>query len=115
MPASATIAFPDIRQQSIDRIMETQHKYALLLFVMVIVFSRLRYGFDEALVHTVVLAAFLVPLLFYRIVAFFSGFGFPEYFARDFKSENRPGPYALFFWILYLIACAFIVFDWSIY
>ncbi|MET0070961.1 MAG: hypothetical protein ABW096_13065 [Candidatus Thiodiazotropha sp.] len=95
--------------------METHHKYALVLFVLVIAFSHLRYGYDKALVKGIVLAAFLVPLLFYRIVAFFSGFGFPEYFARDFKSENRPGPYAFFFWILYLVACAFIVFDWSIY
>ncbi|MEW8028701.1 MAG: hypothetical protein AB2806_13315 [Candidatus Thiodiazotropha sp.] len=50
-----------------------------------------------------------------RIIAFFSGFVFPEYFAKDFKSENHPGLYAHFFWILYLIACALIVFDWQLY
>jgi hypothetical protein len=70
---------------------------------------------DEALAGIIILLIFLLHILFYRIIAFFSGFGFPEYFARDFKSENHPGPYAFFFWIIFLIGCLFIIFDWRLY
>ena len=95
--------------------METHKKTALILFLAVAAYVSLRDGFDEGLARIIFIAAFLVPILFYRTIALFSGFGFPEYFARDFKSDNHPGPYALFFWILYLVVGAFIVFDWSIY
>ena len=70
---------------------------------------------QEALAKGLILLIFLLAILFYKVVAWFSGFGFPEYFARDFGSDNKPGPYAFFFWMLYLIACGFIVFDLSLY
>ncbi len=90
-------------------------RIALGLFLAVVSYTSQRYGFDESLAKNIILGMFLVPILFYRTIAYFSGFGFPEYFARDFKTENHPEPYALFFWILYLIVCAFIVFNWSIF
>lgn len=94
----------------------TGHRaFAIVIFVAVALFSIWRDGTEEATGNIIVLAAFLVPIMFYRLIAYFAGFGFPEYFAKDYKSENHPGPYAFFFWILFLIACGFVVFRWSVY
>lgn len=95
--------------------MESHQRNALLIFVAVLLYAVWRDGRDEGLIKGLILFIFLVPIIFYRLVAWLSSFGFPEYFARDFGSDNHPGPYAFFFWLLFLIACAFIVFDLSIY
>jgi hypothetical protein len=93
-----------------------KHKIVAIGIVLAIsLLSMLRDGVDEGIKHAVVLGGFLLPILFYRVIAFFAGFGLPEYFAKDFKSENHPGPYAFFFWILFLIACGFVVFQGSLY
>ncbi|MCU7807877.1 MAG: hypothetical protein KZQ73_08430 [Candidatus Thiodiazotropha sp. (ex Semelilucina semeliformis)] len=95
--------------------MERHKLIALTIFVFVSLYLGVRDGFEEAVAQQLILAVLLIPILFYRVVAFFSGFGFLEYFARDFKSENHPGPYAIFFWLLFLIACLFMIFEWSLY
>ncbi|MES9944315.1 MAG: hypothetical protein ABW080_05110 [Candidatus Thiodiazotropha sp.] len=95
--------------------METHKLVAIAIFICVALYTSIRDGIDDALAANIILLIFLLPILFYRIIAFFSGFGFPEYFAKDFKSDNHPGPYAFFFWIIYLIACLFIVLDWHLY
>ena len=95
--------------------MENHKKIALVIFIVVAFYAGQRNGVSGAIKDIIVLAVFLVTILCYRAIANLSGFGFPEYFAKDFKSENHPGPYAFFFWILYLTVCAFIVFDWSVY
>ena len=92
--------------------MEKHQRIALLIFVAVCGYAYWRDVPEEALAKGLI---FLFAILFYKVVAWLSSFGFPEYFARDFGSENRPGPYAFFFWMLYLIACGFIVFDLSLY
>ncbi|MES9852764.1 MAG: hypothetical protein ABW170_13165 [Candidatus Thiodiazotropha sp. L084R] len=91
--------------------MEKHKVIAIGIFLIVSILSFSRDESRDATKNIIVLAAFLAPILFYRIIAFFSGFGFPEFFAKDFKSENHPGPYAFFFWILFLIACAFVLFQ----
>jgi len=53
-------------------------------------------------------------VLFYRLIAFFSGMGFWESKASDYGSVNSPVPYALFFWILYIIVCCYVVFEWRV-
>ena len=95
--------------------MDNHKKIALGLFIIVAFYASQRDGVNGAFRDIIALAVFLMPILFYRTIAYFSGFGFPEYFAKDFKSENHPGSYALFFWILYLIVCAVIIFEWSVY
>ncbi|MCP5142455.1 MAG: hypothetical protein H6926_00240 [Chromatiales bacterium] len=95
--------------------METHKLVAIAIYLMVAALAFSREASDVAAPKVIALGTVLLPILFYRIVAFFSGFGFPEYFAKDFKSPNHPGPYALFFWILFLIGCGMIVFRWSIY
>jgi len=88
---------------------------ALAIYLLVVGFTWLGQGDAVAWREGLVLGIFLVPIFLYRTIAWLSGFGFPEYFARDFGSENHPGPYALFFWLVFLIACAFVVFDLSLY
>ena len=95
--------------------LERHQKIAIGIFSAVTLYLFIRDDFDQAAGRSLALLATLVPILFYRTIAYFSGFGFPEVFARDYGSENRPGPYALFFWMLYLIVCGFLVFEWSIY
>ncbi|MCU7813534.1 MAG: hypothetical protein KZQ77_20205 [Candidatus Thiodiazotropha sp. (ex Notomyrtea botanica)] len=95
--------------------MERHKLIALTIFLFVSLYLGVRDGFEEAVAQQLILAVLLIPIFFYRVVAFFSGFGFPEYFARDFKSENHPGPYAIFFWLLFLITCLFMIFEWSLY
>lgn len=95
--------------------LKKHQKIALGLFIAVAIFTSMLRGFEPALKGNLVLALFLIPIFFYRVVAFFSGFGFPECFAKDYRSENHPGPYAFFFWLVFLIACAFALFDLRIY
>ncbi len=95
--------------------LENHQKYALLIFAGVVGLIWLLDGKTEAVDDGAILFAFLIPIFAYRIIAFFSGFGFPEFFAKDFGSENNPGPYAFFFWVLYLIACLACIFDWQLY
>jgi len=95
--------------------METHQRNALLIFIAVLLYVVWRDGRDEGLLKGLVLFVFVVPIIFYRLMAWLSSFGFPEYFARDFGGDPHPGPYAFFFWLLYLIACALVIFDLSIY
>jgi len=70
-----------------------------------------------AMQKSVYLGASLIPIIFYRLIAWamLSGWGFPEIFSRVSGSKNHPGPYAFFFWILFILAWLFLVFDWSLY
>ncbi len=95
--------------------MERHQSIAIAVFLAVAGFAVWRDGLHEGVLKALILAVFLVALLLYRVVAWFSGFGFWEYFATDFGSENHPAPYAFFLWLLFLIVAAFIVFDWSVY
>jgi len=95
--------------------MEKHQRIAVLIWLAVAGYVYWRDPQQEALAKGLLLFLFIVPIVFYRLVAWLSSFGFPEYFARDFGSENHPGPYAFFFWILFLIGCVFLVFDLSLY
>lgn len=95
--------------------MEKHQRIAVLIWLAVAGFVLWRDPRNEALAKALILFVLIVPIVFYRLVAWFASFGFPEYFARDFGPDPHPGPYAFFFWLLFLIACAFVVFDWSLY
>ena len=94
---------------------EKHQRIALLIFVAVVSFVAFRDGNDHAINAGLGLLAFLLPILFYRMLAWLASFGLPEIFAKDYGSENHPGPYAFFFWILFVTACLFAIFKWSIY
>lgn len=81
---------------------ERHQLIATLIFLAVSAVIGLREGVEPMLRQGTVLLALLLPILFYRLLAWLSSFGFPEYFARDFGSENHPGPYAVFFWLVFL-------------
>ncbi|MCF6263014.1 MAG: hypothetical protein L3J24_05435 [Xanthomonadales bacterium] len=68
-----------------------------------------------AIEKSVLLFAALLPILLYKFLAWMSGFGFFEAFARDYGTENSPGPYAFFFWVLFIVVWLFLIFDWSLY
>jgi hypothetical protein len=89
---------------------ERHQVIALLIYIIMVSLQYLRAGEDEAFKTAQLLLACLVPIFLYRVFAYFSGFGFPEIFAKDYGSENHAGPYAFFFWMVYIIACLFILF-----
>ena len=90
--------------------MEKHQKIALVIFVLLVIYSSLTRGFMVALPQNGILFILFVLILLYKLIAYHSGFGFHESLARDFGSENHAGAYAFFFWLLYLIACAFTLF-----
>jgi len=87
---------------------------AILLFVVIVSYTTARNGLVQSLERIVYLLWALIPVLFYRLIAFFSGMGFWESKASDYGSVNSPVPYALFFWILYIIVCCYVVFEWRV-
>ena len=95
--------------------LERHQKIAIILFIAVAAFLLMRDGTDKALAGCLGLFATLLPIIFYRTIAYFAGFGFPEVFAKDYGSENHPGPYAFFFWVIFLLVAAVVVFEWSLY
>ncbi len=95
--------------------METHKKIALIIYFIVAFLISGREDIERVKAQLILLAICLIPILFYRLIARFSGFGFPEIFAKDYGKPRPAEPYAFFFWLLYLIACGFIVFKWSIY
>ena len=95
--------------------MERHQLIALIIACAVFFFVWFRDGLDTALREGVVLLIVLLLIMFYRVIRYFAGFGFPEFFAADYGSANHPGPYAFFFWLVFVIVCLFMVFDWSIY
>jgi len=70
---------------------------------------------QQAMLESILLGVFLIPIIFYKFIAWLSSFGFMEMLARDHGSENHPGPYAFFFWILFILTWLFLIFDWSLY
>lgn len=95
--------------------LDRHQKIALGLFLFTVIYLYARDELDTALGQSLVLFVLLLFIIFYRIIAYFAGFGFPEVFARDYRSANHPGPYALLFWILYLAAWCVIFFELQIY
>jgi hypothetical protein len=91
--------------------MERHQQIAVLIAGIVFSILTLRNGFDASIDEGVLLLISLVPILFYRLIAYLSGFGFPEVFAKDYGSENHSGPYAFFFWVLFLIVCLLLLFS----
>jgi hypothetical protein len=90
--------------------LDRHQKVAIGLFLFTAIYLFVRDEFDKALGQSFALFILLLLIIFYRMIAYFASFGFPEVFARDYGSENHPGPYALLFWILYLLAWATIFF-----
>lgn len=90
---------------------ERHQRVAIAIYLLIYIIKSVETGLADALDSTAALLALLVPIFFYRTFAYLSSFGFLEHLASDFKAETRAGPYAVLFWILYLIACGFVLFE----
>jgi len=96
--------------------MERHQIIAISIFIAVISLINFRaQATDDVIDTSIGLFVVLLPILFYRLVAYLASFGFPEILARDYGSKNDPQAYAVFFWMLFIIACLFVLFDWQIY
>jgi hypothetical protein len=94
--------------------LDTHQKIALGLYLFTVLYLLARDDFEQALEQSLALLVLLSMILFYRIIAYLAGFGFPAAFARDYRS-NHSEAYALLFWILYLIAWVVIFFELRLY
>ncbi|MDJ0805585.1 MAG: hypothetical protein QNJ78_02010 [Gammaproteobacteria bacterium] len=86
-------------------------KVAIGLYLFTVLYLFARDDFDRAVEQSLGLFLLLLGIIFYRQLAYLAGFGFPEVFAKDYGSENHPGPYALLFWIIFLLAWSFVFFQ----
>lgn len=96
--------------------MEKHQGVALALFLAVALWLLFRDGAGEdTWARILILLLTLVPIMIYRVIAYFAGIGFPEFLASDYGGENNPAPYAVLFWIVFLLACLSQIFQWSLY
>ncbi len=65
--------------------LERHQQIAIGLYLFTTAYLFARDNFDRALEQSLVLFILLLFILFYRILAYFAGFGFPEVFAKDYS------------------------------
>jgi hypothetical protein len=95
---------------------ESHQKIALIIAGLVLAVMLHRDGLSEpTLGKAIILLTSLGFILGYQLIVKASEWGFPETLASDYGMPQHPLPYALFFWILFLIVCAFQLFNWSVY
>jgi len=89
----------------------THKKVAIGLYLFTLLYLFARDEPARALEQGLGLLLLLGGIIFYRQIAYFAGFGFPEVLARDYRSVNHPAPYAVLFWIIFLLAWALVFFQ----
>ena len=89
---------------------DRHQKIAIGIYLFTLLYLFARDGLYRGMEQGFALFLLLLGIIFYRQIAYFAGFGFPEVLARDYGSENRPEPYALLFWIIFLLGSAFVFF-----
>ena len=92
-----------------------RHKLiAITLYIIVVLFEWFSGGQENGLAAAVVLGGLLLLILFSQVFAFFGSFGFMESFASDHRDGLSPNSVSFLGWILFLIGCAFFLFNWNI-
>ncbi len=91
--------------------LDRHQKIAIGLYLFTTLYLFVRDDFDKALGQSFALLILLLGIIYYRLIANFAGFGFPEAFARGYRTENHPAPYAVLFWILFLLALGLVFFQ----
>jgi len=89
--------------------------FAILVYIFVnlVVYFR---GVDGQLeTSIVVLSGLLFVILTPGIEAWFASWGFMEGLAKDSGSSVSPGLVSLFYWLLFIIASLYFLFNWSLY
>ena len=93
-----------------------RHKLiAITIYTLVVLFEWLNGGQENGLAVAVVLGIFMLIILFEGIFAFLGSFGFMESFASDSRDGLSTSAVSFLGWILFLIACAFFLFNLNIY
>jgi len=95
--------------------METHQKIATVVFLLVSAIALAIQGYNNSRMGVLCLFFAMLPIYFYRLIAEHAGIGWQESLARDFGGANHPGPYAFFFWLVFLIVAAMVLFQLSIY
>ncbi len=89
--------------------------YAVLLYIIVnaVVYQR---G-DQAQLDAslLILAVIILPIFIPGVFAWFARWGFMESLAKDSGSAVSPDMVSLFFWLVFIIASTFFVFNLSLY
>jgi len=91
--------------------MEKHQIYAILISIAVTLLLIHNNGFDNSIEKIYLVGISLCLILFYRIIAWLSAFIPIAGLAKDRGSPNHLGPYAFFFWCLFIAACFFVVLN----
>ena len=91
--------------------LDRHQQVAVGLYLFTTLYLFVRDDPTQAVEQSFALFVLLLGIIFYRQIAYFAGFGFPEVFAKDYGSANHPAAYAVLFWILYLLAWFFVFFQ----
>ena len=108
---SATTHPGQIVRDRINMYFDRHQKIAIGIFLFTSVYVFVRDSAQHALEQSFALFILLLAIIFYRRIAYYAGFGFPEVWAKDYRTENHPAPYALLFWIIYLLAWSAVFFQ----
>jgi hypothetical protein len=108
---SATTQRGQIARDQTNMHFDRHQKIAIGIFLFTAVYVFVRDSTQKALEQSFALLVLLLAIIFYRRIAYYAGFGFPQVWAKDYRSENHPAPYALLFWIIYLLAWSAVFFQ----
>lgn len=93
-----------------------KHKlYAIEVYMLVNLIIYFRDGYEGFTKSAVILGVFLFLILFSGFFAWISSWGMPEALASDHGTPLSPDLVSIFLWLVFLIACMFHLFKWSIY
>lgn len=93
-----------------------KHKLiAIAIYSSVVSYEWLSNGQEHGIAVAAVLGMFLFIILFEGLFAFLGSFGFMESFASDSRNGLSTNAVSFLGWILFLIACAFFVFNINIH
>lgn len=94
---------------------ETHKLIAAAIYFCVVIFEWLNNGQDYGIAVAVILGMFLLIIWFEGLFAFLGSFGFMESFASDSRQGLSTNAVSIVGWVMFLIACAFFVFNLKIY
>lgn len=106
----------DNKKNSITMIHIELHKLkAIAIYIGVVSFEWFSGGQENGIAAAVVLGFLLLLILFSGVFAFLGSFGFMESFASDHRDGLSSSSVSFLSWILFLIGCAFFIFNWAVY
>ena len=92
---------------------ESHKLKAIVLYIIVVSFEWFSGGQENGTAAAFILGVLLVVILFSNVFAFLGSFGFMESFASDHREGLSPSSVSFLGWILFLIGCAFFLFNWN--